>query len=114
MPKPGSWSNGQNVWAPDVRKIGNTYVLYYAATDARQTVQHCVGAATADNILGPYTDQASPIACPLSQGGAIDPSGFTDADGTYYVVYKIDGNSIGHGGSCGNTVDPIVPTPHML
>jgi beta-xylosidase len=114
MPTPGSWSNGQNVWAPDVRKIGVTYGLSYAATDALQTAQHCVGAATSDNILGPYTAQDSPIACPLSQGGAIDPSGFTDTDGTHYVVYKIDGNSIGHGGSCGNTVDPIVPTPLML
>lgn len=114
LPTPGAWSNGQNVWAPDVRLIGNTYVLYYTATDAQQTAQHCVGTATADNILGPYTAQASALACPLSQGGAIDPSGFTDTDGTHYVVYKIDGNSIGHGGSCGNTVDPIVPTPLML
>ena len=38
----------------------------------------------------------------------------SDTDGTHYVMYKIDGNSIGHGGSCGNTVDPIVPTPLML
>ena len=50
----------------------------------------------------------------ISQGGAIDPAGFLDADGTRYVVYKVDGNSIGHGGNCGNGVDPIVPTPIML
>lgn len=114
MPNPGAWSNGNNVWAPDVRKIGDTYVLYYTATYAGQTAQHCVGAATANTILGPYTALSSPLACPLSTGGAIDPSGFTDLDGTHYVVYKIDGNSIGHGGSCGNSVDPIVPTPIML
>ena len=48
-----------------------------------------------------------------SQGGAIDPAGFWD-DGTLYVVYKIDGNNIGHGGNCGNSVDPIIPTPIML
>lgn len=29
-------------------------------------------------------------------------------------MYKIDGNSIGNGGSCGNTVAPIVSTPIML
>jgi beta-xylosidase len=75
MPSPGAWSTGQNVWAPDVRKIGNTYVLYYTATDAAQTAQHCVGAATADTILGPYIAQSSPLACPLSSGGAIDPVG---------------------------------------
>ncbi|KAJ7144806.1 hypothetical protein C8R43DRAFT_953885 [Mycena crocata] len=35
-------------------------------------------------------------------------------DGNLYVVYKIDGNSIGYGGSCGNSVKPIVSTPIML
>ncbi|CZR59235.1 related to endo-arabinase [Phialocephala subalpina] len=114
LPTVGAWSNGANVWAPDVRMIGSSYVLYYAATDAASTNQHCVGTATSDTILGPYTPRSSTIACDVAAGGAIDPSGFTDADGNHYVVYKIDGNSVGHGGSCGNTVDPIVPTPLML
>jgi len=114
FPTAGAWSNGANIWAPDVRRIGRHYVLYYTATYAAQAAQHCVGAAVADNILGPYIPGASPLACPLSQGGAIDPSGFTDVDGTHYVVYKVDGNSIGNGGSCGNSVPPIVPTPLML
>jgi beta-xylosidase len=114
LPIPGAWSNGQNVWAPDVRKIGSTYVLYYSATDAAQTAQHCVGTATSSTVLGPYTAADAPLACPLSAGGAIDSSGFTDTDGAHYVVYKIDGNSIGNGGVCGNTVAPIVPTPLML
>jgi hypothetical protein len=75
---------------------------------------HCVGTATSTVVLGPYKPQESPIACHFSAGGSIDPSGFTDVDGTHYVVYKIDGNSVGHGGSCGNTVEPIVSTPLML
>ncbi len=49
-----------------------------------------------------------------SQGGAIDPAGFTDSDGTIYVVYKIDGNSIGHGGNCNNGIAPFAPTPIMI
>jgi beta-xylosidase len=114
LPTPGSWSNGQNVWAPDVRKISSTYVLYYTAASTQETTHHCVGAAIASTILGPYTAINTPIACPLSQGGAIDPSGFTDTDGTHYVVYKVDGNSIGHGGDCNNGVAPIVSTPLML
>lgn len=114
MPTAGEWSNGKDVWAPDVRKVGSKYVLYYTARHAQQTNQHCVGTATSDTVLGPYTPQASPIACPLSAGGAIDPAGFTDTDGTHYVVYKVDGNSVGNGGSCGNTEAPIVPTPLML
>ncbi len=116
LPVVGAWSNGQNVWAPDVRIIGSTYVLYYSATYAGQTAQHCVGTASSPNILGPYTPAANPIACPLSAGGAIDPSGYWDTavDGAHYLVYKVDGNSIGNGCSCGNTVAPIVPTPIML
>lgn len=51
---------------------------------------------------------------PNSQGGAIDPAGFIDTDGTIYVVYKIDGNSIGHGGNCNNGNAPLVPTPIMM
>jgi len=89
-------------------------VLYYSATDAAQTAQHCIGTVTSSSVLGPYTAADSPLACPLSAGGAIHPSGFTDTDGTHYVVYKVDGNSIGHGGVCGNTDAPIVPTPLML
>ena len=67
--------------------------------------------------MGPYTPSDAPFACPdvHTQGGAIDPDGFLDeSTGNRYVVYKVDGNSIGHGGSCGNTVAPIVPTPLMI
>jgi beta-xylosidase len=60
---------------------------------------------------------STPFACPdvNTLGGAIDPDGFLDeSTGKRYVVYKTDGNSIGHGGLCGNMVAPIVPTPLML
>lgn len=30
------------------------------------------------------------------------------------MVYKVDGNNIGHGGSCNNGVAPLVPTPIMI
>jgi beta-xylosidase len=114
LPIPGSWSTGAKVWAPNVRKIGDSYVLYYSAQDASQTNQHCVGAATSKTVLGPYQALDTPLACPLSEGGAIDAFGFTDTDRTHFVVYKVDGNSIGHGGDCGNTVEPLVPTPIRL
>jgi len=114
LPTPGPWSNGQNVWAPDVRKVNGGYVLYYTATDSSSTAQHCVGAATSNTILGPYTATSTTIACNVTAGGAIDPSGFEDSHGTLYIVYKVDGNSIGNGGSCGNTIAPIVPTPLMI
>lgn len=87
--------------------------MYYTANTA-DGATHCVGAATSAAPQGPYTPLAAALACPRAQGGAIDPAGFADTDGTLYVVYKVDGNSIGHGGNCNNGVAPLVPTPIML
>ncbi|KAG9579627.1 glycoside hydrolase family 43 protein, partial [Aureobasidium melanogenum] len=104
-------------WAPDVQQLDDgSFIMYYSATAAARPdgSKHCVGAATSPTILGPYTGLADALFCPLSRGGAIDASGFKDRNGKRYVVYKVDGNSIGHGGACGNTVAPIVGTPLML
>lgn len=84
----------------------------YAAESPSQNT-HCVGVATATTPTGPYTPQAQPIACATSGGGAIDPAGFQDSDGTRYVVYKVDGNNLGGGGTCGNG-DGSHSTPIML
>ena len=109
----GSWASGHDVWAPSVYAVGGQYVMYYSAQLSDGST-HCVGVAISSTPGGPYSPQGSaPVACPSSQGGAIDAFGYIDADGTNYLIYKIDGNSIGHGGNCGNSVDPIVPTPIM-
>jgi beta-xylosidase len=47
-------------------------------------------------------------------GGAIDASGFQDSDGSRYIVYKVDGNSLAGGGLCGNGGIIKRPTPLML
>lgn len=73
-----------------------------------------MGTATSSSITGPYTASSTPFTCPTSQGGAIDASGFRDKDGSRYVLYKIDANSLGHGGSCGNSVAPILSTPILI
>ncbi|KAH0373132.1 glycoside hydrolase family 43 protein, partial [Aureobasidium melanogenum] len=104
-------------WAPDVQQLDDgSFIMYFSATTAASPdgSKHCVGAATSPTIMGPYTSLADALFCPLSRGGAIDASGFKDRNGKRYVVYKVDGNSIGHGGACGNTVAPIVGTPLML
>ncbi|OTA99899.1 glycoside hydrolase family 43 protein [Hypoxylon sp. CI-4A] len=115
MPEVASWSTGTNTWAPDVHLLSDgKYVMYFAGEVANNTKFHCIGVAVSDEVTGPYVPEDEPFACNTNTGGAIDPSGFEDDGGTRYVVYKVDGNSIGHGGSCGNTVEPIVPTPIML
>ena len=129
-----------NVWAPSVtrrKSAQGDYIMYYAAARNRladadldkdtpkpgrhefakmpnHPPPHCIGAATASSILGPYKPLPSPIACPISAGGAIDAAAFTDHDNTPYLLYKIDGNNVGHGGECGNMARPRQPTPIML
>ena len=63
-------------------------------------------------MTGPYIPQNKPLACPIKQGGAIDAAGYVDGNDVY-VVYKVDGNSLGGGGQCGNG-DSSHPTPIML
>ncbi|KAI1617564.1 alpha-N-arabinofuranosidase [Exophiala viscosa] len=118
LPSMGAWETGAGVWAPDVVQVEDgSFVLYYADVPTWAPQHHCVGAATSKNITGPYAPLSQPFACPnvLTQGGAIDPDGFHDvATDKRYVVYKVDGNSLGHGGACMNSVAPIIPTPLML
>lgn len=108
------WTTGA-VWAPSVLQLPSSskFVLYFAAASASNPNIHCIGTATSPTVTGPYNASATPLACPIDQGGAIDPAGFADSDGTLYVVYKIDGNSLGGGGPCGNA-DGSHSTPIML
>lgn len=120
MPTLASWIDPGNprVWAPDPNQLSDgSYIMYYTAALKSQPKLHCLGWAksTSGNVEGPYVDNsAQPWICPTSIGGAIDPAGYVDPQYRRWVVYKVDGNAIGRGGECGNTVAPIVPTPIML
>lgn len=107
---------GENNEANFAAQNDGKYVMYYSGEAQSDPGHHCVGAAVSEGTdpSGPYTPLSSPFACNLDQGGSIDPSGFLDKDGTRYVVYKIDGNSIGNGGDCNNGIAPLKPTPIML
>lgn len=114
-----------NVWAPGLiqRRTDNRFVMYYSA-NARNVTNptphhpppHCIGTAVSrgQDPAGPYDPAENALVCPVDQGGAIDATAFLDDDGTLYVAWKVDGNNIGHGGLCGNTVKPIMPTPIMI
>jgi Glycosyl hydrolases family 43 len=105
------------VWAPDVNRLpsGDGWVMYFAAKHRYHPKKHCIGAATSPNITGPYTPLEDTMVCDMQRGGNIDPNLFYDpANGLYYLVYRVDGNTIGHGGACGNTLSPIAPTPLYL
>lgn len=128
LPAVGSWAlqglnnttqtPRANVWAPAIlkRPSDGNFVLYYAAADANHPRHHCVGAAISETgePFGPYTPLNTTIACDIDIGGAIDPTTFIDVDGSVYLSWKVDGNSVGHGGICGNGKSPQVDTPIML
>ncbi|TKX25958.1 putative glycosyl hydrolases family 43 protein [Elsinoe australis] len=119
LPQLPGWVNqtNWNTWGPSIAQLGpNNFIMYFSATTNADTSArfHCIGYATASNIEGPYTGPATASVCPLQQGGAIDPQAFQDTNGQRYFVYKVDGNSIGNGGLCGDTVQPIKSTPLML
>lgn len=82
---------------------------------AENPAKHCVAAATAPNPEGPFRPINTPLFCDLGNGGAIDPDGFNDpASHRQFVIFKVDGNSVGSGGECSNSVSPIAPTPLVL
>lgn len=82
---------------------------------AESPTKHCVAAAFASNPEGPFTPVETPLFCDLAAGGAIDADGFNDpSTHKQYVIYKVDGNSVGTGGECANSVQPVTPTPLVL
>lgn len=120
------------IWAPDVsqRKDGN-WLMYFSA-QLKGTNKHCIGAAVStQGITGPYFGSKHPLVCPdpngdgtgsqyqpafysPGQGGAIDPASFVDVTGQRYLIYKVDGNSLGSGGDCLNGNAPQRSTPIMI
>lgn len=89
--------------------------MYFAATYAKKPKFHCLGTATSPTIDGIYTPSQEIFSCNLDLGGAIDISGFFDpVTKKRFVTYKVDGNSLGSGGSCGNGFWSRKNTPLVL
>lgn len=114
LPYLAPWQTGRAVWAPDVKHLPDgRFLLYYTDVLKSSPRFHCIGAAIADDVQGPYIPLEVPLICP--KGGAIDPAGFLDRPtGRRYILYKVDGNSLGKGGSCNNDVSPRRSTPIMI
>ncbi|GHH71575.1 hypothetical protein GCM10018793_06990 [Streptomyces sulfonofaciens] len=96
LPAVGSWALPQAslVWAPDVFDNGSGLTMYYTARD-RASDKQCIGAAKAASPDGPFTPVGDgPLVCPAADGGAIDPSSYTE-DGQRYLLWKNDGNCCG-------------------
>ena len=77
-------------WAGELHRLANgRFAAYYSAHDGRT---FHVGVATADNILGPYTDLGRPLVSDPAFG-VIDANFFLDDDGRQYLYWKEDGGN---------------------
>ncbi len=93
--RPG-WAHEDSMfWAPDIRFVGDQYVLYYSMThtaDGDGAMDYAIGAATAPTPAGPWTDTGEAVVEPRPNGSggyfnSIDPALFTDDDGTRYLYF---------------------------
>lgn len=96
LPTLPAWAEPGNTWAPDVSgPIDRRYVMFFTARD-KASGRQCIGSATSGKPTGPFAPTSrKPLICPVQEGGAIDPTTFTAADGTRYLVWKTDGNCCG-------------------
>jgi beta-xylosidase len=82
------------LWAPDIRQVGDHYVLYFTVTNTRlhDGDDSAIGAATAPTPAGPWTATDAPVVAPRAAPGGgwwwtFDPAGFTDVDGQRYLYF---------------------------
>jgi hypothetical protein len=99
MPQAPSWAQKDNAfWGPDVRRVGNAYVMWYTAM-SKQTLPsgafaRCIGWATSSSPYGPFVDPApAPRICQLDYFGDIDPRTFVDPSGQEWLLWKSDDNA---------------------
>jgi arabinan endo-1,5-alpha-L-arabinosidase len=97
LPQLPAWAAPNMTWAPEVavRPDGAGYVMYFTARH-KASGRQCIGVATSETPQGPFAPvDGEPLICPLHQGGAIDASTFRDSDGSFFVLWKNDGNCCG-------------------
>ena len=109
LPNVGAWAKPGDTWAPTVAYNGSEFVMYYTATANQAPYDQCIGVATSSSPLGPYQDTSiQPMVCQdgtgwsapavdgsASLGGSIDPNLFKDNTGTWWLLWKNDGNRVG-------------------
>ena len=97
LPTLPSWASFGDTWGPTVaRSADGQYVMFYAALDTSSGAE-CIGEAQSASPAGPFVDQnGAPVVCDPAEGGDIDPYIFADATtGQSYLIWKVNGNSIG-------------------
>lgn len=92
LPSAASWTTCCDNWAPELHIINKKFIVYFTARDKSGKLS--IGAAIADDILGPYADKGAPLVTNASEG-VIDATILREGVNNY-IVYKVDGNAHGH------------------
>lgn len=93
LPKLPAWASPGRTWAPDVSAAPDGGYIMYMTAEHTDSGRQCIGVATSPTVDGDFVPAGEePLVCPISEGGAIDPSTFDAADGTRYLLWKTDGN----------------------
>jgi beta-xylosidase len=79
-------------WAPEIYIDPGGVRVYYAAR--QRGGRMCVAVAVAAQVQGPYTDRGKLVCQPP---GSIDPTRARDRYGRLFLIWKEDGNAVGHG-----------------
>lgn len=88
--KPSWAANGGRNWAPEIHRVGDGLIAYFTTVNGGNVLS--IGAATSATIAGPWIESPGPL---VEHGqGVIDATWVSDGV-TSYLVYKIDGNSVG-------------------
>ncbi len=89
--------NGHRNWAPELHRVGDRFVAYYTSSDHRRDARRedplAIGAAWAENMLGPYHHLEEPLV-PAGPHGTIDATYFSEGGG-HWLYWKTDGNCCG-------------------
>ena len=79
---------GGGIWAPDINKIGDKYVLYYSKSTWGGEWECGIGVATARTPRGPFTDVGKLfISSEIDVQNSIDPCYFEEEDGRKYLFW---------------------------
>jgi beta-xylosidase len=80
------WADSSGTWAPDVTRIGNTYVMYYSVHMAGG--RHCLSVATATSPANQFVDNSTkPMLC-MPNGETIDPTTVVGPYNLRYMIWK--------------------------
>ncbi len=88
LPEAAEWTGGQDIWAPDIVKVGDEYRLY-CSNSTWGVQQSCIFLAVSEKAEGPFVPKAPVLKTSdkLPVNG-IDANIITDADtGEMYMLY---------------------------